>query len=73
MPRGHMLMQLLLSCARRAHRFDEEMELVARMKAVGDIVEREGYPDLLLFQARGDGEEVLRGAGRGGRQALGDR
>ncbi|PNW83056.1 hypothetical protein CHLRE_06g305050v5 [Chlamydomonas reinhardtii] len=30
--------------------FDEEMELVARMKAVGDIVEREGYPDLLLFQ-----------------------
>ncbi|KAG2432061.1 hypothetical protein HYH02_013129 [Chlamydomonas schloesseri] len=30
--------------------FDEEMELVARMKAVGDIIEREGHPDLLLFQ-----------------------
>ncbi|GFR50718.1 hypothetical protein Agub_g12975 [Astrephomene gubernaculifera] len=30
--------------------FNEEVELVARMRAVGDIIEREGFPDLLLFQ-----------------------
>ncbi|GLC36570.1 hypothetical protein PLESTB_000163000 [Pleodorina starrii] len=30
--------------------FNEDVELAQRMRAVGDIIEREGYPDLLLFQ-----------------------
>ncbi|KAG2497060.1 hypothetical protein HYH03_005057 [Edaphochlamys debaryana] len=30
--------------------FQEDVELLARMKAVGDIIEREGFPDMLLLQ-----------------------
>ncbi|KAG2495729.1 hypothetical protein HYH03_006327 [Edaphochlamys debaryana] len=30
--------------------FNEQAELLARMNAVGDIIEREGFPDILLLQ-----------------------